>query len=139
MPFKKAIRHPFAVTFSQQVAAGSILTTNGLFSNPLANGEIYEFLGADWSYDVLSTSGTFDLRVVPVATAFTGGASLLTAVQSLSATARTARKAPITTNKVTRQMMPGTMLTLIFAGTMTNLVGLSITVWLQAMRGIRSR
>jgi hypothetical protein len=141
MPFKKGVlaRGPFPVTYLQEVAAASMLTTNGLFSNPTANGEMYEVLGVDWSYDVLSTSGTFDIRNVPAATAFTGGTTLLTAVQSLSATARTARKAPLATNRVTRQIQLGATISLIFAGTLTSLVGLSITLWLQAMRGIRGR
>lgn len=136
-------RAPFAVQYVQQVAAATMLTTNGIFSNPLANGEVYEFLGLDWSVDVVSTSGTADLRVVPVSTAFTGGATLLATAANidLAATtpARVARKAVITTTKVTRQIKPGSIITLIFAGTLTSLVGLNVTVWLQAMRGIRSR
>lgn len=141
MPFKKAlgVRSPFAVTLQQQVAAGSLLTTYGLFTNPLALGEIYEFLGADYSYDVVSSSGTMDIRVVPTVTAFTGGASLLNATESLSATARTARKAAITTTKVTRFIKPGSMISMVLAGTLTGLVGLNLTVWLQSVRGIRAR
>lgn len=143
MPLKHGFlaRTPFPVSYVQQVAAATLLTTNGIFANPLANGEIYEFLGLDWSVDVVSTSGTLDLRVVPVSTAFTGGATLLNATLDLAATtpARTARKAVISTNKVTRQIKPGSIITLILAGTLTGLVGLNVTVWLQAMRGIRSR
>lgn len=143
MPLKHGFlaRTPFAVSYAQQVAAATLLTTNGIFSNPLVNGEIYEFLGLDWSLDVVSTSGTLDLRVVPLSTAFTGGASLLNATLDLAATtpARVARKAAISTNKITRQIKPGSMITLILAGTLTSLVGLNVTVWLQAMRGIRSR
>jgi hypothetical protein len=143
MPLKKGFlsRSPFCVSWSQQVVAASLLTTHGLFTNPLANGEYYEFLGADWSLDVLSTSGTLDLRVVPVSTAFTGGATLLATAANidLNATARVARKASITTNRVTRQIKPGSMISMIFAGTLTSLVGLNVNVWLQAMRGIRTR
>ena len=141
MPFKKSFlsRAPFAVSFQQQVAAATMLTTYGLFTNPLAGGELYEFLGADYSYDVASTSGTLDLRVTTLTTAFTGGSSLLASTGSLSATARTARKASITTTIVTRQIMPGSMISMILGGTLTSLVGFSVTVWLQAMRGIRGR
>lgn len=141
MPYKKGFhsRAPFPVSLQQQVAAATLLTTYGLFSNPLAGGELYEFLGLDYSYDVASTSGTMDIRVVPVTTAFTGGSSLVSAVQSLSATARTARKGTITTTAVTRFIKPGSMITMVLAGNLTNLVGFSLIVWLQAMRGIRSR
>ena len=88
MPFTKAlvVRTTFPVVFQQQVAAATLLTTYGLFANPLALGEMYEFLGCDYSYDVASTSGTFDLRVVPVATAYTGGASLLNATDCTGGT-----------------------------------------------------
>lgn len=141
MPLKKGFlsRAPFPVSFRQQVAAGSLLTTHGLFTNPSALGELYEFLGVDYSYDVVSSSGTLDIRVVPTATAFTGGASLLNATESLAATARVARKGTITTTRVTRQIKPGSHISLVLGGTLTGLVGFNVTVWLQAMRGIRAR
>lgn len=141
MPLKHGFlaRAPFVVCWSQQVAAATLATTNGVFANPLANAEIYEFLGADYSYDVLSTSGTLDLRNVVTATAFTGGVSLLNGTASLSATARVARKAEITTTLNDRRIMPGSHLSLILGGTLTSLVGLSVVIWLQAMRGIRAR
>ena len=146
MPFKHGFlsRAPFPVTLLQTVAAGSLLTTNSLFNNPpgavgAGGGEVYEVLDVNVMYDVLSTSGTLDIRNVAASTAFTGGSSLLTATMSLSGTARISRKGSLVTTRVTRQIMPGSALTAIFAGTMTNLVGLSIVVWLQAMRGIRSR
>ena len=141
MPFKKGVlaRAPFAINWSQQVAAATLTTTNGVFANPLANGEIYEFLGADYSYDVLSTSGTLDLRNVVTATAFTGGVSLLASTGDLNATARVARKAVITTTLQDRRIMPGSHLSLILGGTLTSLVGLNVIIWLQAMRGIRAR
>lgn len=141
MPFNRNVsKHaPFSVAFQQQVAAGTMLTTYGLFAAPLALGEAYEFLGADYSYDVASNSGTLDLRVTAVTVAYTGGSSLLSATQSLSATARTARKATITTTQATRFLMPGSQLSMILGGTLTNLVGFNVTVWLQKMRGIRAR
>lgn len=133
-------RAPFAVTYRQQVAAGSLLTTVGIFTNPTANGgEVYEVLGVDYSYDVASTSGTLDVRNVPTAAAFTGGTSLLAATEDLSATARVARKATMASSATTRQIKAGSHISLILAGTLTNLVGFSVTVWLQAMRGIRAR
>lgn len=134
-------RAPFAVSFLQQVAAGTLLTTHGIFANPLVGGEVYELLGIDASWDVVSASGTVDVRVVPVSTAFTAGATLLATAASINtaATARTATKAAISTNRITRQIKPGSMISLILAGVQTGLVGLNVTVWLQAMRGIRSR
>lgn len=143
MPAKHGFlaRAPFAVSFIQQVAAGTLLTTHGIFSNPLTNGEVYELLGIDASWDVVSGSGTLDVRVVPASTAFTGGATLLATAASINTalTARTATKAVITTNRVTRQIKPGSIISLILAGTQTGLVGLNVTLWLQAMRGIRAR
>lgn len=146
MPFKKGFlsRAPFPVTFQQQVVAASILTTNCLFGNMSGGasagaGEIYEVLEVEAVYDVLSTSGTLDLRNVPTLTAMTGGTSILTAVMALSGTARTVRKGSLATNRNTLRIGLGSYLSAIFAGTMTGLVGLQVTVWLQAMRGIRGR
>lgn len=145
MPYKKggpSGHAPFCVSFQQQVAAATLLTTYGLFSNPLAGGEAYEFLGFDYAYDVVSSSGTIDLRVTKLTNAFTAGSTLLggsPATVDLTATARTARKGVITTTKVTRQIMPGSMISMIFAGTLTGLVGLTVNVWLQAMRNVRAR
>lgn len=144
MPTKKGFlsRAPITVTFAQQVAAASLLTTYQLFANPLTGGEVYEFLGFDYSYDVASSSGTLDLRVTAVTVASTAGSTVVggsPATASLSATARTARKGVITTTAGNRLIMPGSMLTMIFAGTLTGLVGFNVTVWLKAQRGIRAR
>lgn len=132
-------RAPFAVTYQQQLAAGSQLTSLALFTNPLANREYYEVLGIDAFWDVVSTSGTFDVRRVPVSTALTGGDRLGTGTSSTATGARTSTKIPLTTTLLTRQLRPGDTLALILAGTQTNLVGFTVAVWLQAMRGIRAR
>lgn len=142
MPYKKGFlsRAPFKVSYSQQVAAATMLTTNGLFCNPSALGEHYDLIGIDWSMDVASSSGTFDVRKVPASTAFTGGTSLLTGTISIASGARTATKVTtLATSAETRRIRPGDSISLIFAGTLTSLVGFSLTIWLQAMRGIRAR
>lgn len=141
MPSKKAIgaHSPFVVSFTQQVAAGSMLTTQALFTNPSALKEYYELLGVDVSYDVVSTSGTMDLRRVPASTAFTGGDRLIAATISSAAGARTATKVALATAAASRQIRPGDTISLILAGTQTNLVGLTIVLWLQAIRALRAR
>ena len=141
MPYKKGFlaRAPFSVCWHQQVAAASLLTSYCLFANPAANNEDYEVLGVDVIFDVNSSSGTVDVRNVPTATAMTGGTTLLTAVVNIATGARAGIKASLTTNRVTRQIVRGSSISMVLGGTLTSLVGLSVTVWLQAMRGIRSR
>jgi len=142
MPLFKAIttRGRLIVSWQQQVVAASLLTTYQLFANPATSGEVYDFKGFDYSYDVASTSGTIDIRIVKATIASTAGVSAINAtLPDLSATARTARKGVITTTGSNRIIMPGSMLTMIMAGTLTNLVGFNVAIWLTAQRGIRTR
>lgn len=144
--FKKAIggRGAFSIAWQQQVAAGSLLTTLGLFTNPSGSasargGEIFEILEVSASWDVVSTSGTIDIRNVPAATAFTGGTSVVQATFNTGATARAVQKALLATAQTTRLLQPGATLSMILGGTLTGLVGCSVTVVLQAFRNIRAR
>lgn len=146
MPYKKGLlaRAPFAIHFRQQVAAATLLTSGVLFTNQaggsaVGGGEQYEVIAVEGFWDVVSTSGTVDLRNVPAATAITGGASILTATLNLAATARAVQKGALVTAKITRTILPGNALSIVLGGTLTGLVGACITVWLQPLLGIRGR
>lgn len=140
MPAKKFFGgRAFPVTFIQQVAAGSLITSIGVIAAPPALGEMYEFVGADYSFDVTSSSGTLDIRNVPASTAFTGGSSMLSSTASLSATARVARKVTVTSTAANRFIKPGNTVSIVLGGSLTGLAGFSVTIWLNAMRNIRTR
>ena len=141
MPFKKGFlaRAPFPVCWHQQVAAATLLTDYTLFSNPAANNEDYEVLGVDAIWDVNSTSGTVSVENVPAGTAAASGTVVLTTTLDLSTGARTAVKGVLSATRPDRYIMRGRYLSMVLGGTLTSLVGLSVTVWLQAMRGIRGR
>ena len=141
MPLKKGFlaRAPFTVCWHQQVAAATLLTDYTLFSNPAANNEDYELLGVDAIWDVNSTSGTVSVENVPAGTAAASGTVVLTTTLDLSTGARTAVKGVLSATRTDRYIMRGRYLSMVLGGTLTSLVGLSVTVWLQAMRGIRGR
>ena len=141
MPFKKGFlaRAPFAVCFHQQVAAATLLNDYCLFANPAANNEDYEVLGVDAIWDVNSTSGTVSIENVPAGTAANAGTVVLSATLDLSTGARTAVKGALSTTRTDRLVTRGRYLSMVLGGTLTSLVGLNVTVWLQAMRGIRAR
>lgn len=146
MPYKKGFlsKAPFPVTYVQQVAAATMLVGTVIFTNQAGSasaggGEYYEILAVEGSWDVVSASGTVDVRVVPTGVALTAGASALTATLSTAAGVRTVTKGALVSNKTTRTIPPGGLLTIVQAGTLTGLVGLCVTVWLQPTRGVRTR
>lgn len=142
MPFKKGLvaRAPIAVVVRQQVAAGSLLTALGLFTNPAGNGESFEVVGVDANLDVVGgASAALDVRVVGSGVAYTGGASVLTATIDLTASARVPRRGALVASKLTRTIPSGGSLTGILSGTLTGLVGLVVVVYLQPLIGRRAR
>ena len=141
MPFKKGFlaRAPFPVCWHQQVAAATLLTDYSLFANPAANTEDYEVLGVDAIWDVNSTSGTVSIENVAAGDAAASGTVVLTTTLDLSTGARTAVKGVLSTTRNDRFIRSGRYLSMVLGGTLTSLVGLTVTVWLQAMRGMRAR
>lgn len=145
MPNKKGFlaRAPFPVVYRQQVAAASLLTGSVIFTNQaggvqVGGGEYYSVLSVEAFWDVVSGSGTIDLRNVPASTAITGGTSILTATISSASGVRTVTKGSLSTADA-RRIAPGSVLSLILGGTLTGLVGCCVTVWLQPIRGVRNR
>lgn len=130
-----AVRDLARVFYIQQVAAGSLLTSNFIFTNPTGGGEYFEIVAVNAHFDVVSTSGTVDVRVVPTATAATGGASALTGTISTASGARTYTAGSLVTSVATRTVAPGSAVSIILGGTLTGLVGLVVEVSLFPVRG----
>lgn len=110
----------FIVPPAAGVAAGAL---------PLGN---YRLLGVSATFTTASTSGTLDLTHETGTTAPGGGTSMLTGTVSLAGTANTVVSgAPATAIALATQVLsPGDRISIKFAGTLTNLVALSVSVYI---------
>ena len=81
-----------------------------------------------------STSGTMDLVKAASAVALSAGTSLLTATMSLAGTADTTVTGALKTGIGDKTVVKGSALGFVFAGTLTNLVDLDITVIVRQLK-----
>lgn len=127
------------VTFSQQVAAATLLTSNFIFTNP--TNENYKVLAVHYNYDVAGgAAAAIDVRRVPSGSAAAAtGTSVLSSTLDLTAAARTPRKGTVSTTLSNILVGANESLSLIFSGTLTGLVGCNVVVELQPLRGLRGR
>ena len=85
-------------------------------------------------HDTASTSGTMDLVKAADATALSAGTSVLSATMSNAGTANTNVSGALLTTIAGKKVPKGSALGLVFAGTLTNLVNLDVTVILRQLR-----
>lgn len=83
---------------------------------------------------VASTSGTMDVVRAADAVALSSGTSLLTATMSNAGTANTNVGGSLKTTPSDVVVTKGSSLGLVFAGTLTNLVDLDVTIVLRQMK-----
>jgi len=93
----------------------------------------YSLVGCSVRFGTASTSGTLQIERTPSATAVGSGTNLLSGTVSLAGTANTVvNGVPSTSLSAANQVLaPGDSLSLIFAGTLTNLANCAITVFLS--------
>lgn len=142
MPFlkKTGARDPITATYVQQVAAGSLLTSNFIFTNPSTSTETYRLVAAYATYDVAGgASAAVDLKVCTTTTAAASGTSALASTFDLTATARTPQKKAISSTFSSTLIPPGSSLSAVLSGTLTGLVGLNVVAVLQPLRGRTER
>ncbi len=84
-------------------------------------------------FRVTSTSGTLDVENVPDGTAVGSGTSLLTGTMSLSGTADERVRGAIATGVHADRLLQGQAIGLVFAGTLTGLLDLNVTLILRQL------
>ena len=89
------------------------------------NGEIVSIQSR---HATASSSGTMQLYKAPSATAIGSGTAMLSAVMSLAGTASTNVTGALA---ATKKFLKGEAVGLVFAGTLTSLVGLHVTIVIQ--------
>lgn len=82
-------------------------------------------------WEVASTSGTLQIKKVPSGTAKASGTDVMSATISTAGTADTNASGTLSATEATITLADGDSLALVSGGTLTNLVGLTITVTLQ--------
>lgn len=127
-----------SVSICNIAAAGAV--NQVLFTAPppasAASGALplgsYQLLGVSLRYSTASTSGTLQIEKTPSAIAVGSGTNLLASAVSLSSTANTVNSGFPATNVAAANMVvnPGDSLSAIFAGTLTNLAGLTVTLYI---------
>lgn len=101
----------------------------------------FELLSVQYQFVTASTSGTLTLRSCSSGTAVGSGTAMLASTLDLSAakTANTPYTGTLAVGQAARKIPKGYALGLDFGGTVTNLVGLCVTIVLQRQgAGIRS-
>lgn len=139
MGLRKAIQNfdPVQASYVQTAAAGTAPDAF-IFINPTNSGEYYEIVQAVAIYDVVGgASAAADVKIVPAATALASGTTALNAAFDLTATARTAQKATLTTTAANRIVKPGDSVAVDTSGTLTGLTGLVVQVYMRPLRGAK--
>lgn len=133
--FKAIAQHaPVQASYVQTAAAGTAPDAF-IFVNPTSSGEYFEVVEVSYIYDVVGgASCAADLKISPSGTALASGTTALSATMDLTATARTPRKASLTTTAANRVVKPGDSLSIDTSGTLTGLTGLVIFVTLKPTR-----
>lgn len=127
------------VTVSNVAAAGAVnqvlFTAPANFSNATAGSFSvgkYALMGVSVRFSTASTSGTLQIEKTPSATAVGSGTNILSGTVSLAGTANTvvfgypSASVAAATNLISN----GDSFSAIFAGTVTNLVGMTITLYI---------
>jgi hypothetical protein len=125
---------PVRVAYVQTAAAGTA-PDGAIFVNPASSGEVFEIVEVSYVYDVVGgASAAFDIKITPSGTAFASGTTALSGTApDLTATARTPRKATLTTTIAARQVKGGDTLVVDTSGTLTGLTGLVVLVTLKPL------
>lgn len=127
-----------SVTISNIAAAGA--TNQVLWTAPpvasASTGALplgtYKLAGVSLRYGTASTSGTLMLEKTPSGTAVASGTNILASTVSLSSTANTVNSGFLSTSlsNANSVLSPGDSISALFAGTLTNLAGLTITLYI---------
>jgi hypothetical protein len=128
-----------AIAISNVAAAGAVnqvlFTTPQNFSNATAgsfgSGK-YALMGVAVRFSTTSTSGTLQIEKTPSATAVGSGTNILSGTVSLSGTANTVVFGYPSSSvaAATNLLSNGDSFSAIFAGTLTGLVGMTITLYI---------
>ena len=117
-----------------QTAAAGTAPDAFVFINPTSSGEYYEVVEARAIYDVVGgASAAADVKISPSGTALASGTSVLSSTFDLTATARTPRKATLTSTAANRIVKPGDSVSVDTSGTLTGLTGLVVEVVLKPL------
>lgn len=132
---KAALDAPVYVSAHNSAAAGA--QVDGYF---FVSDGYYEVEYAGCTHDVAGGSGAqVDVKKCATGTTVASGVSVLASVFDLTATADTSQRRALITGTMTatvanRQLIPGDSLALDFAGTLTGLLGVGVTVRLRRTR-----
>jgi hypothetical protein len=108
-------------------ASGTGTSSHNIFTAP-NDGTAWQVAAVSARFSTASTSGTLNVEVAGAAVARGSGVNQLTSTISLAGTADTTANGTVTG---TTTVSAGTSINAIFAGTMTNIAGLLITVTLK--------
>jgi hypothetical protein len=130
--FKSVANHAPRVASYVQTAAAGTAPDAFIFVNPTGSGEYFEVVEISYIYDVVGgASAAADVKISPSGTALASGTSVVATVPDLTATARTPRKATLTTTAANRIIKPGDSLSVDTSGTLTGLTGLVVQVTIK--------
>jgi len=116
-----------AETYTYQFAAAG----NCVDSHVLVAKYNYIFDSATVKFVTASDSGTLNIRVCDDGEAVSAGTSVLNSAISLAGSANTNASGALTTTQANRFIKPGQSIAFDFGGTVTNIVGLTITMTLR--------
>lgn len=102
------------------------------------SGNYYQLVGVSATFQTASTSGTLQVQKCPVGTAAGSGTALLTGTMSLAGTAGTTVNGTLISTTSSLSFAPTDRLALDFGGTVTNLVGLYITIRMKKLQSANS-
>lgn len=137
--FKSIAQHaPVRVAYVQTAAAGTAPDAY-VFVNPTGSNEYFEVVEVSYIYDVVGgASCAADVVIAASGTALASGTTALSAAADLTATARTPRKATITSTKANRLVKPGDSVAVNTSGTLTGLTGLVVVVTLKPCKVVKT-
>jgi hypothetical protein len=129
---------PVICRYVQTAAAGTAPDAY-VFVNPTGSGEYYEVVEARAIYDVVGgASAAADVKIAASGTALASGTTVLASTFDLTATARTPRKATLTTTAANRIVKPGDSIGIDTSGTLTGLTGLVVEVVLKPIKTVKT-
>lgn len=130
--FKSVANHAPRLASYVQTAAAGTAPDAFIFINPTSSGEYFEIAEVSYVYDVVGgASCAADVKIVPSGTALASGTTALSAAADLTATARTPRKATLTSTAANRVVKPGDSVAVDTSGTLTGLTGLVVMVTIK--------
>lgn len=124
-----ASQAPVRVAYVQTAAAGTAPVAY-VFVNPSGSGEYFEVVEVSYIYDVAGGAGAqFEIRKSTTGDPQAG--TVVATAADLTATARTPRKAVVSTTFNTRTIAPGESVSVDTSGTLTGLAGLVVLITLK--------